>query len=127
MTKAEQFDKAWRLAFKSNDFSLVDEIYHPDYSAPDPNTGIVVNLEDDKVIVSTVREQYTIGYFRPIFESEAFVCLHRFFGSRKEDVYTSTISAITYKDGKIITQKSDGRELDYDPSEGKEWNWEDYE
>ena len=100
MTKAEQFDKAWRLAFKSNDFSLVDEIYHPDYSAPDPNTGIVVNLEDDKVIVSTVREQYTIGYFRPIFESEVSVCLHRFFGSRKEDVYTSTISAITYKDGK---------------------------
>ena len=67
-----------------------------------PITGIVVNLEDDKVIVSTVREQYTIGYFRPIFESEAFVCLHRFFGSRKEDVYTSTISAITYKDGKIL-------------------------
>ena len=25
MTKAEQFDKAWRLAFKANDFSLVDE------------------------------------------------------------------------------------------------------
>ena len=57
MTKAEQFDKAWRLAFKANDFSLVDEIYHPDYSAPDPITGIVINLEDDKVIVSTVREQ----------------------------------------------------------------------
>ena len=74
MTKAEQFDKAWRLAFRANDFSLVDEIYHPDYSAPDPNTGIVVNLEDDKVIVSTVREQYKIGYFRPFFESEAF-CL----------------------------------------------------
>ena len=56
MTKAEQFDKAWRLAFKNDDFSIVDEIYHPDYSAPDPNTGIVVNLEDDKVIVSSVRE-----------------------------------------------------------------------
>ena len=83
MTKAEQFDKAWRLAFKANDFSLVDEIYHPDYSAPDPITGIVVNLEDDKVIVSTVREQYTIGYFRPIFESEAFVCLHRFLAQEK--------------------------------------------
>jgi len=127
MTKAEQFDKAWRLAFKSNDFSLVDEIYHPDYSAPDPNTGIVVNLEDDKVIVSTVRGQYTIGYFRPIFESEAFVCLHRFFGSRKEDVYTSTISAITYKDGKILKQETVSEPLDYDPSEGQDWNWEDYE
>ncbi len=26
----------------------------------------------------------------------------------------------------IITQKTDGRELDYDPNEGKDWNWEDY-
>ena len=127
MTKAEQFDKAWRLASKANDFSLVDEIYHPDYSAPDPITGIVVNLEDDKVIVSTVREQYTIGYFRPIFESEAFVCLHRFFGSRKEDVYTSTISAITYKDGKILKQETVSEPLDYDLSEDQDWNWEDSE
>ena len=122
MTKAEQFGKAWRLAFKINDFSLVDEVYNPDYSAPDPITGIVVNLEDDKVIVSTVREQYPIGYFRPIFECEAFVCLHRFFGSRKEDFYISTISAITYKDGKILKQEIVSGPLDYGPSEGQDWN-----
>ena len=118
MTKAEQFDKAWRLAFRNDDFSLVDQIYHPDYSAPDPNTGIVVNLEDDKVIVSSVRETYMIGFFRPIFESDEFVCLHRFFGSRKEDVYTSTISAITYRDGKILKQETVSEPLDRDPSEG---------
>ena len=127
MTKAEQFDKAWRLAFKENDFSLVDEIYHPDYSAPDPVTGIIVNLEDDKVIVSTVRETYVIGLFRPIFESDEFVCLHRFFGSRGEEVFSSTISAITYKDGKILKQETVSELLDYDPSEGQDWNWEDYE
>ena len=126
MTKAEAFDKAWRLAFRNDDFSLVDQIYHPDYSAPDPNTGIVVNLEDDKVIVSSVRETYMIGFFRPIFESYEFVCLHRFFGSRKEDVYTSTISAITYRDGKILKQETVSEPLDYDPSEGQDWKWEDY-
>ena len=38
------------------DFSLVDQIYHPDYSAPDPE-GIVVNLED-----ASVRETYMIGF-----------------------------------------------------------------
>ena len=127
MTKAEAFDKAWRLAFRNDVFSLVDQIYHPDYSAPDPNTGIVVNLGDDKVIVSSVRETYMIGFFRPIFESDEFVCIHRFFGSRKEDVYTSTISAITYKDGKILKQETVSEQLDYDPSEGQDWNWEDYE
>ena len=30
MTRAEAFDKAWRLAFKG-DFSLYDEIYHPEF------------------------------------------------------------------------------------------------
>ena len=29
MTKADAFKKAWRLGFK-RDFSLVDEIFHPD-------------------------------------------------------------------------------------------------
>ena len=70
MTKAEEFDQAWRLAFKENDFSLVDEIYHPDYSAPDPTTGITVNLQDDKIIVSTLNQQNTIGYFRLLFEND---------------------------------------------------------
>ena len=87
MTKAEEFDKAWRLAFKENDFSLVDEIYHPDYSAPDPTTGITVNLEDDKIIVSTLNQQNTIGYFRLLFENDNFVCLHRFFRSAREEIY----------------------------------------
>ena len=32
MTKAEAFDKAWRLAIKS-DFSLFDEIVHPEYES----------------------------------------------------------------------------------------------
>ena len=31
MTRAEVFDKAWRMVFKKNDFSLFDEIYHPDF------------------------------------------------------------------------------------------------
>ena len=43
------------------------------------------------------------------------------------DVYMSTISAITYRDGKILKQESVSEPLDYDPSEGQDWNWEDYE
>ena len=44
MTKAEIFRKAWKLAGKK-DFSLVDEIYHPEYSAFDKIAGVEVNLE----------------------------------------------------------------------------------
>jgi hypothetical protein len=36
-------------------------------------------------------------------------------------------TSITYKDGQIITQHSEVEELDYDPSEGQDWNWADYE
>ena len=37
------------------------------------------------------------------------------------------INGITYKNGKIITQESIPVELDYDSSEGQDWNWKDYE
>ena len=43
MTKAEEFDKAWRLGFK-RDFSLVDKIYHPDYKSYDYRTRIEANI-----------------------------------------------------------------------------------
>ena len=47
MTKAEAYEKAWRLGYKGA-FSLVDQIYHPQYSAFEDTTGITANLEDVK-------------------------------------------------------------------------------
>ena len=41
MTKAEAFDEAWRLASKG-DFSMVDEVYHPDYRAFDAYAEVEV-------------------------------------------------------------------------------------
>ena len=61
MTNAEQFEKAWRIAVKESDFVLVDEIYHPEYSAFDNNAGVEVNLEADKIAVSTIREMLVAG------------------------------------------------------------------
>ena len=69
MTKAEAYEKAWRLGFK-RDFSLVDEIYLPDYKSYDYRTGIEANIEDDKVIVSSRNQTTTIGPFKTIFENE---------------------------------------------------------
>ena len=47
MTKAEAYDKVWRLGRKGH-FSLVDEIYHLNYKSIDYRTGIEANIEDDK-------------------------------------------------------------------------------
>ena len=77
VTRAEVFDKAWRQGFRGN-FSLVDKIYHPDYLATDPTTGITVNLEDEKLVLSTYSEDYILGLFRIVYESDDFLCLHRY-------------------------------------------------
>ena len=43
-----------------------------------------------------------------------------------EPSYNTVITAITYNDGKIITQESVGEGVQTDPSEGQDWSWEDY-
>ena len=116
MTKAETYEKAWRLAWKSGDFSLVDQIYHPE-----------VNLEADKEAYLAFIEHLMVAPAKTINESEDFLCIQRFSKYREADIFISGTTSITCKDGKIITQESIGEELDYDPSEGEDWNWEDYE
>ena len=54
MTRAEAFYEAWRLGGKEKDFSLVDQIYNPDYKAVDVFAGVEVNLDADKEVVLTL-------------------------------------------------------------------------
>ena len=46
---------------------------------------------------------------------------------KEAEIFRSFTTYANYKDGKIITQKTTSAELDHDPSEGQDWNWEDYE
>ena len=126
MTRTEAFEKAWRLAMKG-DFSLVDEIYHPDYRAIDVTTGIEHNLEDDKAIVSSFAEEVTIGPYKTLSEAGNSLQVHAFSRFKNKEIFNSGKTSITYKEGKIVTQTSTMEDLDYDPSEGQDWNWEDYE
>ena len=119
MTKAEEFEKAWRLGFKG-DFSLVDEIYHSDYKSFDYRTGIEANIEDDKVIASTLGELVIFGPHRTLFENENFLCIERFskrFTNTTDPDYGVAIVAVNYEDGKIICQKTATHRTDFDPSE----------
>ena len=45
MEKVEAYNKAWRLGVESNDFSLVDKIYHLDFKAVDAVSGVEVNID----------------------------------------------------------------------------------
>ena len=127
MTIAEQFDKAWRLAFRNDDFSLVDQIYHPDYKAVDVIAGVEVNLDADKEVVLTLGDSIIATPPEILQEDENFLKISRYNRYIGEDIFNLLITSITYKEGKIIAQESVMEELDYDPSEGQDWNWEDYE
>ena len=127
MSKADEFNKAWEMGMQ-DDFSLVDALYHSDYITIDHRTGNRIDIEADKELISQVKGMVTVGPSRVIFEGPTFLCLHRFLKFTEDDVkFSSVITAITYKDGKIITQESISERNQPDPSEGQEWNWEDYE
>ena len=126
MTKGEAYLRAWKLGFKG-DFSEINEIYHPEYSAIDDATGVKVNLNMDKTIGSELGKSMIIGPQTILFEDENKVKIQTFDKYKDADIFQIITSEITYKDGKIVTQKTVAKELDYDPSEGQDWNWEDYE
>ena len=68
-----------------------------------------------------------VGPSQILFENNNFLSLQRLMMFKEAEIFASVTTSITYKDGKIITQETVREELDYDPSEGQDWNWEDYE
>ena len=124
MTKAKQFETAWRQLCRG-DFTLLDEITDPNYQAK--SQEIIVDFEAYKGIIKALTESIIIGPFRLIYEADEFLCVHRYSKFRNAEIFDASITAVSYKDQKIISQESRREELDYDPSEGQDWNWEDYE
>ena len=124
MTKADTFDKATRLAMKG-DLKLYDEIVHSDYESM--NQRVPVNKEMSKSILSGIGNLITVGPMQRIYENEEFVCIHRYSRVANTEIFNSVMTAITYKNGKVVNQQTVRKELDYTPSEGKDWNWENYE
>ena len=124
MTKADTFDKATRLAM-TGALKLYDEIVHSDYESM--NQRVPVNKEMSKSILSGIGNLITVGPMQRIYENEEFVCIHRYSRVANTEIFNSVMTAITCKNGKVVNQQTVREELDYDPSKGQDWNWEDYE
>ena len=124
MTRAEAFDKAWRVGAKEKDFSFVDEIYHADYSSSDVFTEVKVNLDEDKSVYMAPAESLIVTPPKTVLENGD--SLQYFNKYRDADIFNSVTTLLSYEDGKIISQHTTLEELDYDPSEGQDWIWEDY-
>ena len=127
MTKAELFIQAWELVITKEDSSLVDKIYHPDYSSFDPVAGVEVNLESDKQVMLTLRHDLILTRPMSISETDDVVRLQRYNRYRDINIFNLITITVQYKDGMIVSQESVIEELDYDPSEGQDWNWEDFD
>ena len=126
ITKAEMYERAWRLGYRG-DFSLVDKIYHPEYSAFENTTGITANLEDDKTVLLSLSCSVIIGPYKCVSESEDLLHIPTYSMFREAEVFRSFTTEATYIEGRIITQKTISEALNHDPGKGQDWNWEDYE
>jgi hypothetical protein len=127
MTKAESLVKAWRLAAKEKDFSLVDELYHAEYKSIGGVSGVELNLPALREAFLAIAEHMIMGPYETIDENENFLRTYRHTKYREADIFSSAMSSYTYNDGKVINQETVFEEIADDPSEGKDWNWEDYE
>ena len=127
MTKVDAFEKAWLLAFKKDDFSLFDEIYHPDFKGIAPVTEVEVNIDGFKEVVRTIKDFIIFTPAEALVGNYDFLKVHRYNKLKEADIFNSVTISLTYKDGRIISQGYSFEELNYDPSEGQDWNWEDYE
>ena len=96
----------------------------------DETGALVLVLWWTELLESVLSENgllFTVGTMQKIYENEEFVCIHRFSRIANKDVFYEALTAITYENRKAITQQMVRQELDYDLSEGQDWNWEDYE
>ena len=129
MTKLDKLFKAHKLAIKTGDFSLLDEIHHPEFSIYDPKTGFTNNYDYWKVMLGTSSGIFIYGPRHIVYESDDFVCLQmlnrRDLGNGMFDYYLG-MTGITFQSEKVIKQSHTFENLDDDPSEGQNWNWEDY-
>ena len=107
------------------DLTLYDETVHSDYESI--NHQLPVNKEMSKSILSGIGDLITVGPMQKIHESKKFVCIHRYSGVANADVFNSVMTAIKYKNGKVVNQQTFLKELYYYPSERHDWSWEDYE
>ena len=70
MTRTESLVKAWRLAAKEKEFSLVNELYHAEYKSIGGVSGAELNLPALKEAFLAIAEHMIMGPCKTIDENE---------------------------------------------------------
>ena len=105
MTRAEEFDKAWRLGFKG-DLSLFDEIYHADFKGGAPAADKVeLDFDGFKEVLHTLKDFIVFTPPKTLAEEDTFLKVHRYNKPKEADVFSLVRVFLIYKDGRIINQE----------------------
>ena len=127
MSKLNELRKAHIMAY-GGDFTLMDKINHRDFRGYDPRVSTWINYQEFTVLMPTIGKVIKSGESRIIFEDEEFLCFEIFRKNLEvEDDFIATIATVKYKNNEIIEMESLIENLYNDPSEGQDWNWEDFE
>jgi len=128
MSIGEKSLEAWPRAYAKKDYSLIEPLLHPDYLCHDYRMGIELNFESEKVLIETLSDFFAMCHRKILYENENILVISWF--SKHNEVpprYVATMTTDTIKDKKLFYRHIIREFLDYDPSEGQDWNWEDYE
>jgi len=122
ISKAEEFDQAWRNVIHRGDCTLFDRIVHPNYYTE--NHGVRINKEQSRRLLLGRKGKAVMGPHSVIYENDEFLCIQRY---SRVNLYTwfSMLSGVAYKNDKVYTQQTSREPLDNDPSKGR-WDWEEY-
>ena len=90
--------------------------------------GLEANFESEKVLMKTMSSVVTPRPCKVLYENEEIVVTRWFSKYNETELrYIAVMSAFHFREGKIFRQEVVRELLDYDPSEGQNWNWKDYE
>ena len=78
-------------------------------------------------MVSTISDSIVLGAYEAISESKENLTIRVYSRFNDCEIFRCITNKATYRERKIISLNTDGKELDYEPIEGHDWNWEDYE
>ena len=126
MTRGEEFERLQFRATREKNDSLLESLFHPDRTYE--SNLVPTQLKgkgEEHIMWETLIEEIDTGTQKVIYEDKDHVHVHKYYKLKNTEVFYSVILRATYRDGKIVHTQEEYEDLDYDPSEGQSWTWED--
>ena len=112
MTRGEEFERLQFRATREKNNSLVESLFHPDRTYESNAVPTALKSRGEENIMWET-------------EDKDHVHVHKYHELKNAEAFYSVTQKVTYNDRKVFHQQEEYEELDYDPSVGQSWTWED--